>query len=195
MENLSSDDEADEMSEGSDLQQFSDDEFSSDTDSDDNDNLTQETESSIEADSQQTDAQDAEFWSYDLHPVNVAPFTESVGPEHTSLPDDDVLKYFFCMISEEFFEIVAQETNRYAEQEMARRGSRDPVWHPTTEAEIRAFFGLNIIMGINQMPRLDMYWSENPLIGKLYCAMSVTDPRISEREGGLPYYSWGLGIV
>ena len=61
MENLSSDDEADEMSEGSDLQQFSDDEFSSDTDRDDNDNLTQETESSIEADSQQTDAQDAEF--------------------------------------------------------------------------------------------------------------------------------------
>ena len=60
---------------------------------------------------------------------------------------------------------------------------------------MRAFFGLNIIMGINQMPRLDMYWSENPLIGKLYCAMSVTDPRISEREGGLPYYSWGLGIV
>ena len=43
MENLSSDDEADDMSEGSDLQQFSDDEFSSDTDSVDNDNLTQET--------------------------------------------------------------------------------------------------------------------------------------------------------
>ena len=66
MENLSSDDEADEMSEGSDLQQFSDDEFSSDTDSDDNNNLTQKTESSIEADSQQTDAQDAEFRSYDM---------------------------------------------------------------------------------------------------------------------------------
>ena len=76
------------MSEGSDLQQFSDDEFSSDTDRDDNDNLTQETESSIEADSQQTDAQDAEFWSYDLHPVNVAPFIESVGPEQNLLPDD-----------------------------------------------------------------------------------------------------------
>ena len=42
MENLSSDDEADEMSEGSDLQQFSDDEFSSDTDSVDNDNFTQD---------------------------------------------------------------------------------------------------------------------------------------------------------
>ena len=155
---------------------------------------TQETESSIEADSQQTDAQDAEFWSYDLHPVNVAPFTESVGPEHTLLPDDDVLKYFFCMISEEFFEIVAQETNRYAEQEMARRGSRDLVWHPTTEAEMRAFFGLNIIMGINQVPRLDMYWSENPLIGKLYTAQQR---RIQEFQNGKGGYRtiqgvWGL---
>ncbi|XP_065932035.1 piggyBac transposable element-derived protein 4 isoform X2 [Magallana gigas] len=131
MENSSSDDDSDTLSEGSDLQLFSEHEFSSDTDSDDD---TQQTESSMEPDSQQTEATDDDFWSYDLHPVDIAPFTE-------------------------------QETNRYAEQEMTRKGSRDSIWYPTTSPEMKAFFGLNIIMGINQLPRIDMYWSENPFVG------------------------------
>uniref|UniRef100_A0A8W8MIV0 PiggyBac transposable element-derived protein domain-containing protein n=1 Tax=Magallana gigas TaxID=29159 RepID=A0A8W8MIV0_MAGGI len=119
MENSSSDDDSDTLSEGSDLQLFSEHEFSSDTDSDDD---TQQTESSMEPDSQQTEANDDDFWSYDLHPVDIAPFTEQVGPDHTLLPDDDLLKYFYLMINEDFFEPAAQETNRYAEQEMTRKG-------------------------------------------------------------------------
>lgn len=163
MENSSSDDDSDTLSEGSDLQLFSEHEFSSDTDSDDD---TQQTESSMEPDSQQTEATDDDFWSYDLHPVDIAPFTEQVGPYHTLLPDDDLLKYFYLMINEDFFETAAQETNRYAEQEMTRKGSRDSIWYPTTSPEMKTFFGLNIIMGINQLPRIDMYWSENPFVGK-----------------------------
>lgn len=162
MENSSSDDDSDTLSEGSDLQLFSEHEFSSDTDSDDD---TQQTESSMEPDSQQSEATDDDFWSYDLHPVDIAPFTEQVGPDHTLLPDNDLLKYFYLMINEDFFEIAAQETNRYAEQEMTRKGSRDSIWYPTTSPEMKAFFGLNIIMGINQLPRIDMYWSENPFVG------------------------------
>lgn len=75
MENSSSDDDSDTLSEGSDLQLFSEHEFSSDTDSDDD---TQQTESSMEPDSQQTEATDDDFWSYDLHPVDIAPFTEQL---------------------------------------------------------------------------------------------------------------------
>lgn len=129
MENSSSDDDSDTLSEGSDLQLYSEHEFSSDTDSDDD---TQQTESSMEPDSQQTEATDDDFWSYDLHPVDIAPFTEQVGPDHTLLPDDDLLKYFYLMINEDFFETAAQETNRYAEQEMTRKGSCYSIWYPTT---------------------------------------------------------------
>lgn len=105
MENSSSDDDSDSLSEGSDLQLYSEHEFSSDADSD---NDTQQTE----LDSQQTEATDDDFWSYDLHPVDIAPFTEQVGPDHTLLPNDDLLKYFYLMINEDFFETAAQETNR-----------------------------------------------------------------------------------
>lgn len=33
----------------------------------------------IEPDSWQTEANDKDFWSYDLHPIDLAPFTEPVA--------------------------------------------------------------------------------------------------------------------
>lgn len=96
MENSSQDDDSDTLSEGSDLQLFSEHKLSLDRDSDDD---TQQTESSVEPDSQQTEANDDDFWSYDLHPVDIASFMEQVGPDHTLLPDDDLLKYFYLMIN------------------------------------------------------------------------------------------------
>ena len=32
-------------------------------------------------------------------------------------------------------------------------------------AEISAFFGLNIFMGINQLPNKRLYWDSNPFLG------------------------------
>lgn len=138
MESSSSDDDSDALSEGSDLQLFSEHEFSSDTDSDDD---TQQTESSMEPDSQQTEATEDDFQSYDLHPVDIAPYTEKVGSGHTLLHDDDLLNYFYLMINEDFFETAAQETNRSAEQEMTRKGSRDSNWYPTTSPEMKVSLG------------------------------------------------------
>lgn len=73
IENSSSDDDSEALSKGSELQLFSEHEFLSDTDSNDD---TQKTEPSIEADSQQTEANNDDFWSSDLHPVDIAPLTE-----------------------------------------------------------------------------------------------------------------------
>ena len=32
-------------------------------------------------------------------------------------------------------------------------------WYPTTAEEMRAFVGVNVIMGIDQKPELCNYWS------------------------------------
>lgn len=48
---------------------------------------------------------------------------------------------------------------------MTRKGSRDSIWYPTTKQEMKAFFGLAIFMGINQLPHIDIYKSENPIFG------------------------------
>lgn len=72
MENDSMDDDRNVLTESSDLQLFSGHEFSSDTDNDDD---TQQ-QLSMEPDSQQTEANSDDIWSYDLHPLDIAPFTE-----------------------------------------------------------------------------------------------------------------------
>jgi hypothetical protein len=65
----------------------------------------------------------------------------------------------------ELFVEIARNTNRYAKWRMDQTGTVDPYWTETTPNEIRAFIGMEIIMGINQLPDTMMYWSKNPLIG------------------------------
>ena len=38
-------------------------------------------------------------------------------------------------------------------------------WKDMTNRELKAYFGLCIIMGINNLPRIAMYWSTDPFIG------------------------------
>jgi hypothetical protein len=59
-----------------------------------------------------------------------------------------------CFCRTFFFDTIAFETNRYANQKIAI--TPDPKWRPTDSFEIRAFFAINILMGIKSLPRLWM---------------------------------------
>lgn len=161
----SSDDDLYSSSAGSDIN-IDDplDSFSSDTDDDDDPN----SQSSLETFSSQiSDSEGPGFWSSELHPVSIAPFSEETGPSHDLTPNDNILKYFriHLMLSEDFFEKVSIETNSYAAQEFEKRGHRDADWFDTSPQEIKAYFGLHILMGTNQLPSVDMYWSQNKFLG------------------------------
>ncbi|XP_061162704.1 uncharacterized protein LOC133171929 [Saccostrea echinata] len=69
------------------------------------------------------------------------------------------------MLPKTIFGKIAEETNRYAEQTAERTGQPDVHWTPTNEREVKAYFGLWILMGINQLPDIHMYWSDNKYIG------------------------------
>lgn len=59
-------------------------------------------------------------------------------------------------------QILVDNTNLYAAQSVAQG------WVDTTIDEMKAFLGLQIQMGIIQLPRYTMYWSSNKFMGKLY---------------------------
>ncbi|KAK3105132.1 hypothetical protein FSP39_017843 [Pinctada imbricata] len=140
------------------------DSFSSDTDSDDVG--VGDTQSSLGTYSSETsDPEEEEFWSTNLTSVSIAAFEEETGPNHDLSPTDSVLQYFFLMISDDFFDLLAVETNRYADQVFARKGRRDSDWSPTNKREVQAYFGLHIFMGIHKLPSIDMYWSQNRFVG------------------------------
>ena len=41
----------------------------------------------------------------------------------------------------------------------------DSIWYPTDVAEIKAYMGLSIMIGINPMPEYTDYWSTEIFIG------------------------------
>jgi hypothetical protein len=105
-------------------------------------------------------------WSIQTHPVNVQQFTQSVGPNHDLEYDASALEYFYLLFDEARFEDIANETNRYAAaKKEAKRRTRptwdDPLWFPTTAQEVKAFFGMNILMGIHALPQYACYWSSD----------------------------------
>ena len=57
----------------------------------------------------------------------------------------------------ELLEIIVMKTNRCATQ----KGRN----FETTEDEMRAFLGINFIIGINKLPSLEDYWSSDKCIG------------------------------
>lgn len=82
--------------------------------------------------SQISDSKGPSFWSSELHPVSIALFSEETGPSHDLTPNDNILSYFFLMVSEDFFERVSNETNRYAAQEFEKRSHVDADWFDTS---------------------------------------------------------------
>ena len=103
-------------------------------------------------------------WSANTHDVVLNPFQQRTGPNHGLPPEANELDYFFCFWGDDWFDMIAQETNRYAEQRIRASGRADPLWVPTTRNEMRAYFAINIMMGIKQLPRIWCYWSTNPAL-------------------------------
>ena len=67
------------------------------------------------------------------------------------------------MFNDSNFDKIAEETNRYVWQVMDTKP--DPAWRKTDAEEVKAFFALNILFGIKQLPKVYSYWSKNQLLG------------------------------
>lgn len=105
------------------------------------------------------------------HQPNLRSFTESHGSNH-GLQDGTPYDYFSLFFDEDFYVQLAHETNLYA----ALRQPPDtadpnepyntsyPSWRPTSAEEMKAFLGINILMGIIDLPEYADYFSSDPLL-------------------------------
>ena len=159
-----SDDEENMNESGSDFDQndsFSDHSFESDTDSEQGEeDATQSSIGTLGSDA--SDVAEPDFWSEHLLNVEVSDFTEEVGPTHCLTGASTFLDYFLLVFPLSLFQLMVDQTNLYASQ----CGTRPSEWEPTAVDEMRAFIGLQIIMGIHHLPRYTMYWSTNQFLGK-----------------------------
>ena len=83
------------------------------------------------------------------------PFSREIGPTVPITRDPKEL--FSLFVGDEVVDHIVRETNTYAEQCLAETGE---TWS-TTAAEIRAYIGFHILMGINRLPEMRDYWAKD----------------------------------
>ena len=95
------------------------------------------------------DEEEEARWTDHLSDVRISAFTEATGLTFV-LPDDPEPIDFFVAF-------VGDETNRYARQKLSATPAHLAKFRPVTRAELKAFMGINIIMGIVRLPNLALY--------------------------------------
>ena len=119
-------------------------------------------------------------------PTAVSPISSSPNDDWTDTPDPNPLHFTFgedigmntdvssvedfadLFLPEEFLQMLVEQTNIYASQEInkngpLRRSSRMKFWKPTNVGEMKVFWGLFLHMGPFTLPSLDLYWSKDIL--------------------------------
>nr|XP_049620046.1 piggyBac transposable element-derived protein 4 [Syngnathus scovelli] len=121
-----------------------------------------------------------DFWGEPDQVISIETFSASSGPQHSLGDDAEPRDYFRILFPDSLFEHMVEQTNNYALYRQRRTGKTDPHWHPTHAREMRAYVGLNILMGINWLPESGMYWASDIFIGNAGFKKTMTARRFEK---------------
>ena len=117
--------------------------------------------SDLDLSDKESGEEDEQEWNDDPGPVVVNPFVANTGLVR-DVRGYSTINFFNLMFKDSNFDKIAEETNRYVRQVMDTKP--DPAWRETNAEEVKAFFALNILFGIKQLPEVYSYWSRNQLL-------------------------------
>lgn len=91
-------------------------------------------------------------------------------PKNTFSKTSKEIDFFSVIMDDDTIAHIVKHTNLYASQDHRHESDSSKPrkirnWVDTSQEEIRAFFGMLIIMGIHQLPHLCNYWSSDPILG------------------------------
>ena len=115
-------------------------------------------------------------WSTTLTPIDIAPFTQRVGPT-VPIPTSP-LEVFRLFFTDDLCSLIVQQSNLYAEQVLGEE--RYGNWERITVRELHAYFGFMILMGLYPKPALGDYWRRDPLIGYTPISERISRDRFYE---------------
>ena len=103
-----------------------------------------------------------------------------------SLPDDvshdDPYAVFSLFFTEDILQTIADHTNEYAQLYPGPVTPYSRVWEPTTAAELKAFLGAYIWMGVHPEAAVKDFWNINPELGPIHEAVTKHIQRCSKRR-------------
>lgn len=97
-------------------------------------------------------------------------FTEHVGPKNIPLGCHDPVDIFLLLFN--FIEDIVFQTNLYAIQ-------KGDYFAPTNEAEMKCFIGINLLLGIKEVPSYKDCWSSYPQLRDEYISNLMSLNRFS----------------
>lgn len=99
-------------------------------------------------------------WLEENSRKNLKQFTSAVGPTRRGeRRQASALEYFELFFDHHVWNLLLTMTNLNAQRKRAA-GTDGGAWKDVTLEELKAFFGLNIAMGIVKLPEAKMYWQQ-----------------------------------
>jgi hypothetical protein len=120
---------------------------------------------SSSSEEEEEEKEPAPAWTEDSHDVRVPLFDAPSGKQHGARHAHSPLDFLQLFLPPGLLQQWADYTNDYAQQRGAEREWR------TTTAELYAFVGVHIYMGICTLPQWHMYWSreyQQPFVASVF---------------------------
>lgn len=131
----------------------------------------------LEAEDDDTDTEEEEArWTDQLEDIQVPQFVASTGI-NVVLNNPNELDTFLTFIGNDLWDKMVQESNRYAHQQLSDQFEN---FRAITRAEMKAFIGIIIIMGIVKLPRYAFYWSTDEFLGNVGIKKVMAKNRFEE---------------
>ena len=100
-------------------------------------------------------------WTAQLTRVRVPRFNAETGITF-DVDNPNELDVFLNFIDNHLWDLMVEESNRNAKEKL---GDRFSSFRRITREELKAFIGINIIMGINRLPNYALFWSTDDFFG------------------------------
>ena len=120
-------------------------------------------------------------WKDEPNKVQEFLFTEKPGLK-INMPSKEKFDFYKLFLTEELIDLMALETNWYAEQEIERhrplrRTSRSHHWTKVDAGEMKKFIGILHLIGLARLPTIEHYWSPDVLYGFNGCSSVMSRNR------------------
>ena len=119
-------------------------------------------------------------WTSELTNIGVDDFVSPTGIKFDIAEDARQIDIFLELFGNEILNKIVTESNCYARQKLAERAEQLAKYVEITLPEMKAYFGVCIIMGVNSLPCIADYWSSNPYLGNEGIKKVMTKNRFEE---------------
>ena len=124
--------------------------------------------------------EDIEVYVEELNPMNESYVTDG-GFTSISLKEPEPVSVFRTFFIEEILNLITNQTNIYGKgKKQSSNQRKTSKWKDVSKKEIESFLGLVILMGINDLPNIKLYWSKDMVFHNTFISSIMSRDRFLE---------------